>query len=280
MQSRRPRASYSRDIVKALQRELLQQNFQLGKFGANADGVDGVFGKRTRLAAQAFKDKGGTLPEAIERLLKNTPATRPQPNRRGSSEAPHAAAGERQPPRATPPVRAPQAELPAATKGQRYIIGDSLGKDYMTATGTHGFAVKNATIEQITQQLNQVPKGAHVAVFAGTNNWGTPWSVKSAAEALIKKARERGITIDAWVGPPHVTNEKKWPGREAGLVKVDKTLQNVMRENNIRYINVRQQNLAQYDGLHLTAASHTLLSAQIRSRAVASAPPREAPLQA
>jgi hypothetical protein len=47
--------------VELLQKELKSKNYDLGTYGPNKDGIDGIYGKLTKLAHEATKK--GTTPE-------------------------------------------------------------------------------------------------------------------------------------------------------------------------------------------------------------------------
>lgn len=174
-----------------------------------------------------------------------------------------------------------------APLGRQAILGDS----YAAGTAIqvqgqkpgHTIGIVGMPITKFGPQLEQVQRGGHAMVYGGTNDANYPGdlsappnphskkptplaNIEQKTRAFLAAAKARGIHIDAWVGPTTVNPDSVYahnnPHFAQNLKSVDAMLARVMKENNVPYVSIQNDQVApgkslmgtlkhDGDGLHL-----------------------------
>jgi len=182
---------------------------------------------------------------------------------RGQQEQQLAGALERQ--------RAPQATVDVtASRGRNsnlYVAGDSIGQGVAMASRANNLAVsgKRFTDPGLLSQLQNVPRGATVQIYGGTNDAaGGVVDPKLYAEqmARIKKlADERGFNVSVH-GPAKST--KTW---DANSEQIDAIMRQSAQDSGLTYRSNRSFTADAEDGVHFSGraygriAQHNVVSA-------------------
>ena len=186
---------YEGAAASVLQRQLKAQGYDLGSFGANKDGIDGIVGDKTMAALKAAIAKSGKSEEvALQELMTGAQAAAPQPPAR---EEPPVAA---QPPAPPSPPAGDEKSAPAA--GSWHTSGSVADKLISAAVSFASMTEHQAEIRKTG--TTDIPKGQENAVFSKY--------AREVAESLYAAAGSHGVIR---VTQP-IKEEMQWGGFSDG----------------------------------------------------------------
>jgi hypothetical protein len=173
--------------------------------------------------------------------------------------------------------------LPSAGNAAAYVLGDSIGEGFATASGLKGLARNGIHIRgsKPLEQIAQTPSGSTVFVLLGTNDAeGSIAHLDKSIDDIVQAGERKHFTM-IWLGPHCV--RKSWDMRAREL---DDMLRTRLAATSVRYISMRDQRICagmfhEPDGVHLTMKGYRYMWDKVRvatgftdSPAVAAAPPK------
>jgi lysophospholipase L1-like esterase len=172
---------------------------------------------------------------------------------------------------------------PTATPDNRstgvYTAGDSIGQGVGQSNRLQSVAQQGMsfTDPRMAQQLKNIPKGATVQLYAGTNDAAggrlDPKEYEARMAELKQIAEERGLNVS--IHGPHQSTNKKW-GQNVGTV--NQMLGDTARNSGFKYVDNSSVAADAPDGVHMSNKAYQEL--YNRSLPAAPAEPEAIPAMA
>jgi hypothetical protein len=147
-----------------------------------------------------------------------------------------------------------------------YVLGDSIGEGFATASGLKGLARSGIHIRgsKPLEQIAQTPSGSTVFVLLGTNDAeGSIAHIDKSIDDIVQAGERKHFTM-VWLGPHCV--RKSWDTRAREL---DDMLRTRLAATSVRYISMRDQRICagtfhEPDGVHLTMKCYRYMWDKVR----------------